>query len=110
MDDPDNRTNQPSTREVWGYNGLYVGISRTRGGGIQFEGQDTNPNPFGDSDYEYTLTVDRDDVPKIIEALGGQPDDDPLSLIEANIETIVRTGEMSWLKSLGIKPGFWSYP
>jgi hypothetical protein len=51
----------------------------------------------------------REAVPQVIEALGGQSGDDPLALIEANIETIVRTGEKSWLQSLGIKPGFRSY-
>lgn len=67
-----------------------------------------NPNPFGDSDYEYAITIRRGDVPKVIEVLGGQPDADPFDLIEANIETIVRQGEMTWLKSNGIEPGFWS--
>jgi hypothetical protein len=110
MDAPDNRTNQPSTREVWARRGLYIRIARTPDGDIRFEGQDTNPNPFGHSDYEYTITVMREDVPQVVEALGGQPGDDPLALIEANIETIVQTGERSWLQSLGIEPGFSSYP
>ena len=89
---------------------MYISVSRTAGGDIRFEGQDTNPNPFGDSDYEYTLTVARGEVPKIVKGLGGPADADPLELIEANIETIVRTGEMTWLKSHGINAGFWSYP
>ena len=102
-------TDQASTREVWAKNRLHVQISRTVGGGVRFDGQDFSPNPFGDSEYEYAITVDRADVPTIIEALGGQPGDDVLALIEANIETIVRTGEQTWLTSLGISPAFWSH-
>lgn len=105
-----NSTDHNRTRKVWGKNGLFVSISRTVNGGVRFEGQDTNPNPFGDSDYEYALTVSRGHVPKIIEALGGESDANPLDLIEADIETIVRIGEMEWLKSHGIDASFWSYP
>jgi hypothetical protein len=110
MDDLSNHPNQASTRQVWAKDDLYVSVSRTVGGGLSVDGQDANPNPFGDSDYEYTVTVGRDDVPKVIEALGGQQGDDPLALIEANIDSIVRTGEMTWLKSIGVSPGFSSYP
>lgn len=51
-----------------------------------------------------------DDVPTVVTVLGGKPGDDVMPLIEANIEMIVRTGEKTWLESLGIAPAFWSYP
>jgi hypothetical protein len=97
-----------TSREIWAQNGLYVSIARTVDGGLRFEGQDLNPNPFGSSEYEYALAVQRADVLTIVTALGGAADADPLELIAANAETIVRAGEMSWLKSLGIEPAFWS--
>jgi len=106
LDDTD-RATSPTVRSR---SGLSVDVSRTMGGGVQFEGQDLNPTPFSDSEYEYILTVGNHDVPTIIEALGGKPSDDVLGLIEANIEKIVRTGELTWLRSLGISPRFWSHP
>jgi len=103
QDDPNER------RQVWAKNNLFITISHTTSDGVRFEGQDLNPGPFGD-EYEYALTVSGDETFVIIEALGGTVGDDPLDLIEANIEKIVHTGEMTWLKSIGITPGFWSHP
>lgn len=74
-----------------------------------FEGHDLSPNPFGDSDYEYKLTVGRDDIATIIEALGGTDGDNALHRVEANIESTTKRGASSWLNSLGIEPGFWSH-
>jgi hypothetical protein len=32
-----------------------------------------------------------------------------IELLVASAEMIIRTGELSWLRSLGIEPGFWSH-
>ena len=97
-------------RQVWAENGLYVQVETTPGGALQITGHDTKPNPFGDSDFEYVLTVAAVDVPRIIQAVNGDAHADVLTLLEGNIEMIVHAGEMTWLKSIGISPGFWSYP
>jgi hypothetical protein len=90
--------------------GLFVRINRTSTGGAGFRGHDLNPNPFGDSGHEYVLTISGDHTFDLIDALGGPAGVDPLDLIEANIGTIVCTGELTWLRSIGIAPGFWSWP
>jgi hypothetical protein len=56
------------------------------------------------------LTISGDHTFDLIDALGGPAGVDPLDLIEANIGTIVCTGELTWLRSIGIAPGFWSWP
>jgi hypothetical protein len=45
------------------------------------------------------------DVPPIAKAFGGGPSDDPLDLIRTNADTIVRTGEKSWLQDVRVEPG-----
>ena len=61
------------------------------------------------SEYEYWLTVRAADVPRVTAALGGTPGSDVLALVQANAETIVRTGEKSWLDAHGIPTEFWSW-
>jgi hypothetical protein len=96
---------------TWSQNNLHVRVSLTPAGELQFHGHDLKPPPlFGESDYEYTLTVASDDIPTVVAALGGAVGDDVMPLIEANIETIVRTGEKTWLTSIHVAPRFWSYP
>jgi hypothetical protein len=110
VDEPTCNVEETTSREVWAVNRLYVSINRTSDGGLQFRGHDLNPNIFGDDEYEYVLTANGDRTADLVAALGGAADADPLDLIEANIEMIVHTGEMTWLKSIGIEPGFWSWP
>lgn len=110
VDDEVDAISHNTTRQVWDKNGLHVSVSRTVDGGLRFDGLDSNPNPFGDSDYEYALTVRRADVSKIMQALDGTAHDDPIELIAAEMKEIVHIGEMTWLRSLGIEPRFWSHP
>ncbi len=60
-------------------------------------------------EYEYWVTVDSVDVPRIVTALGGQPGDDVLALVETHSQAIIRTGEKTWISSLGIQAGFSSW-
>jgi ADP-ribosyl-[dinitrogen reductase] hydrolase len=78
-------------------------------GALEFAGQDLDPPEGLGSEYEYFLTVDATDIPLVVAALGGEPDDDVLDLLEAHGEQIVTTGEQTWLRSLGLNPGFCSY-
>jgi len=62
----------------------------------------------GGREYEYAITVAARDVPAVIDELGGTPGADALTLVAANAETIVRAGELTWLRRLGVEPRFWS--
>ncbi|MBM7791002.1 hypothetical protein [Tenggerimyces flavus] len=85
---------------------LHVWASATDDRGFVIEGQDLG-RP-GMVEYEYSLRVAPADVPRVVAALGGQPGDDVLDLLEREGELLVRAGESTWLKSLGLEPEFWS--
>lgn len=88
---------------------LHVSARATDDGGFVIDGQDLG-RP-GMVEYEYALSVAAADVPRVLQALltlGGQPGDDVLDLLERHGELIVRAGEATWLKSLGLTPEFWS--
>ena len=94
-------------RRIWDQDGLVVHARLTDDGDLEFAGQDLKP-PFGD-EYEYWITVPARDIPTIIEALDGQPGDDVLELVARHAASIVRQGERTWVQSLGIRPGFYSW-
>jgi hypothetical protein len=93
---------------IWSENGLTVWTRRGEDGGFTILGQDLGPIAPGGREYEYAITVAATDVPAVVEALGGTPGADALVVVAANAETIVRTGELTWLKGLGVEPRFWS--
>ncbi|BFU45644.1 hypothetical protein [Krasilnikovia sp. MM14-A1004] len=94
---------------LWSTSVLTIAASLKRDGGLVFEGQDLNPdNPWGGREYEYAVTVQPADLPRLVAALGGTEGDDVLALLEANAERVVMTGENNWLRGVGIEPGFWS--
>jgi hypothetical protein len=103
---------QPSAHQrkiaFWARNKSFVDVELRPDGTLVFLGQDLNPdNPWG-AEYEYALTVQPADVPRVVAALGGTGGDDILALLRANAEQIIGRGEQTWLRSLGIEPGFWS--
>ncbi|MCF2531575.1 hypothetical protein [Yinghuangia soli] len=81
---------------------LYVDARLTDAGDLVIDGQDLN-----DGEYEYAMTVAAAQVPVVLGALGGTPDDDVLALLAAQGTDIVTRGELTWLKSLGLEPSFW---
>lgn len=95
--------NQPRV-SLWGRDRLYVGARLTPEGALVIEGQDLS----GASEYEYALTVPAAQVPQVLAGLAGRPGDDVLALLKTHAATIVETGELTWLRSLGIEPEFWS--
>ena len=92
---------------------LFIYAARMPDGGFQIQGHDLAGNPFSgdpDSDYEYTVTIARKDLRKIVKALHGRPWHDALDLFEANYPMIAQAGETKWLKSIGVPFEFWSWP
>jgi len=93
---------------LWARDRLYIDAELRADGSLAILGQDLNPgNPFG-GEYEYALTVRAADVPRVVAALGGGPDDDVLALLSGQGEQIVRTGEKRWLREIGVEADFWS--
>ena len=91
---------------MWDRNGLHVWAELRPDGTLVIQGQDLSSGPFGASEYEYGITVQRADVPRVVEALGGPVGADVVGLLVANGEAIVHAGELTWSKSLGITPEF----
>jgi hypothetical protein len=91
---------------MWSRNGLHVDASVNDDGTLLISGQDLQT--FGDDEYEYALTVARDDVAKVTAALGGAPGDDVIALLVDDAEDIINIGELTWLRSIGVEPAFWS--
>lgn len=83
---------------------LWVTITLRADGALLIEGQDLG----GAEEYEYALTVEAVDVPRVVEALGGAPGADVLALLEPRGTEIVTLGERAWLRGLGLEPGFWA--
>ena len=91
------------SRRLWSRNRLYVDAVLTESGDLVFEGQDLN-GWLGSAEYEYWVTAPAAVVPLVVDALGGASGDEVLDLLDANAEEIVRRGESTWLRSLGIEP------
>jgi hypothetical protein len=97
---------------LWARDGLTVAATMADDGALVISGQDLRAESFfgsGNAEYEYALTVDAHGVRRIIAALGGQAGDDVLELLRANGDNLVTTGEMTWLRAIGIEPKFWSH-
>lgn len=77
--------------------GLYIDAVEWSSGRISIDGQDLNPpEGFGlGDDYEYSYRVPANQVPRLVAALGGAPDSDPLRLIQDHATEILecRTGD-----------------
>ena len=91
-------------RTIWRRDRLFVQAVITDDGDLVFEGQDLNGR-LGYAEYEYWVTAPAALVPRVVSALGGSPGDDVLDLLAEHAEEIVRRGESTWLRSLGIEPG-----
>jgi hypothetical protein len=90
---------------MWVEDRLSVTVGFTEDGSLRFSGYDLN----GNNDYEYFITVAAADVPTVLAALPGSPEDDAIARLVANAEMVMSVGEKTWIESLGIKPEFWSH-
>ena len=104
----DVRVKGAGSRQIWREEGLVVNARLTDDGALEFAGHDLRSSPMGD-EYEYWVTVPAKHIPTVIAALDGQPGDDVLDLVARRAESIIRQGEQTWVKSLGIEPGFYSW-
>lgn len=93
---------------MYAQNRLYVDAYFNEAGALVISGQDLNVEHMGYAEYEYVLTVSPTDIPTIVAALDGAPEADVLDLLERNGGALVRAGERTWLRGLGIEPGFWN--
>jgi len=75
---------------------------------LRFSGQDL-AGAAGADEYEFWITVKAQDFPTILAALGAAPDADVAEVLCAHTEEIFGVGEFTWLKSIGIEPGFDAY-
>ena len=93
---------------MWSANGLTVEASLGEDGEVTISGHDLSGQLF--DEYEYAITVPATAVPRVVRALGGSRADEVLVLLQRHGELIVRAGETSWLRGLGVEAGFWSWP
>ncbi len=104
--DPTSGRTKVRTARMYAAERLFVDAYSWSDGSVSIEGQDLGPNtPTGD-EYEYFATVEPADVPVLLTALGGQPGDDPLRLLQEQGESIVQGGETRWLTEHGIPYSF----
>ena len=77
-------------------------------GSVRLSGQDLG-GFLGFDEYEYWITVQSSDFPRIRDALGATPDADVVDLLCANADMIYSRGERTWFESIGTTPEFFSY-
>ncbi len=99
-----------------GETSVYIEVEINAAGDLVFSGQDIGAAPeraFGDSDYEYWLTVQAADKLRLAAALGeaGRSDQDLLDRIAARYagDTRVISKVMEILKATGIPYRFQSF-
>lgn len=92
----------------YGYGKFWVNAELHSGGQLVFAGHDLNPHNLYHAEYEYTVTVAAQDVPKLLAALGGDAGDDLLALIQAHRLDILERGEDTWLRQHSINYELWN--
>ncbi|HYO43598.1 MAG TPA: hypothetical protein VES19_10415 [Candidatus Limnocylindrales bacterium] len=90
----------------------YLDATIDKNGRLVFEGQDVGAgveHAFGEGyrEYEWRWTVNADDIPAAIEALGGAPGEPPLAVAVRWIEQH-GTDPGSALKAARVRTEFWS--
>ena len=81
-------------------------------GSLVIEGQDlgaTAEDFWGSPEYEWSLTVAPEALPRLVAALGGTPgEDDPLDLLAARYRDEERYATRTFLEEVGVPFEFWS--
>lgn len=81
------------TRTIWRREKLPVEAAVTAAGDMVITGQDLSGTLW--AEYEYALTLRRDDIDTLVTALGGRSGDDVLDLLRSHAESLVTAGERS---------------
>lgn len=97
---------EPDTVTIWDRGTLRVTVERKPNGDVLIAGHDLG-HPLCE-EYEYWITVKHDEVPRMVSALGGTEDGDPLPLLHDNARDVLTKGEMAWLEEQGIVPEFFN--
>ena len=99
------------TVTLWSANGLTVTARRGIDDNLVISGQDLKPNPIlgGEvTEYEYGLSVGRNDIRTVLAARRAAPDADVLDILESAGPVVVKIGESRWLAEIGVEAEFWS--
>lgn len=97
---------EPATVTIWARGSLQVTAERQPNGDVLIAGHDLG-HPLCEV-YEYWITVKHEDVPRVVSALGGTEDADPLALLHEHAHDILTKGETAWLEEQGIVPEFFN--
>ena len=90
-----------------GVDGLDVWATWNHDGGFHIEGLHIGGGALvGREDYEYHITVAKDDLSKLAEALGCSPDA-ILDAFEQQKDLIVHRGEHRWLTEHDVPSSLW---
>jgi hypothetical protein len=84
--------------EVYRGGTLVVRVRYLDDGRLSIEGHDLGGHPVFE-EYEYDIRIAPDQFPALRAALAADPAVDVLDLVVAHGETIVRRGEIAWLKA-----------
>jgi len=97
---------RPTT--LWDGDGMHIRANFDENRNLVISGQDLKPSPFGD-EYEYAITVQREDIEKVVDALGGVRGEGAILLLKAHGAELKRKGVHAWLMSIGIAPKIWNW-
>ena len=88
--------------------GLHVAVSlRADDGALVIRGDVHRQSPWGAENYEYSMVVSPNDIPRVLNALGAPVEGvDPLDVMLAHKHDVMHAGERAWLRSIGIEPAF----
>lgn len=108
LDHGSSRTLRNESRgEDW--RSLWLGLNEN--GDVTIAGQDLGPSvaqSWGDSEYEWAITIKAADVPAYVRCLGGKAGDTVLDLVTACFRRDSACVEKQFLEKHGIPIEFWS--
>jgi hypothetical protein len=91
----------------------YLQAALLESGDLVIEGQDLGdelpvPGTSGVTEYEFAWTIPADQIPRLVELLGGEPGDDVLDLLVGRLPDEPSRQLASLLQAHGIEARFWS--
>lgn len=93
------------SRSLYTTTGIRLDVSVDAEDNLRFEGKEMSSG----LEYGYEYAVDADQVGKLRASLGAPADTDVLDLVEEHRDELINTGEVTWLRGLGIEGVFSSH-